>query len=73
MDEKEILDRLKPICLCKAIRKAAFLKHIAAGKTTIEGLKRATGAGTGSCEGKRCTERIAELLNGRPSIKQRHP
>ena len=63
MDEQEILDRLKPICLCKGIRKAVFLKHIAAGITTVDGLKKASGAGNGSCEGRRCTVRIAEMLN----------
>jgi hypothetical protein len=32
MDEEQILDGLKPICLCKGIRKSVFLKHIAAGR-----------------------------------------
>jgi len=60
--EEEILDGLKPICLCKGIRKSVFLKHIASGKTTLEELRKATGAGSGSCGGKRCTPRILELL-----------
>ena len=63
MDEQEILDRLKPICLCQGIRKSVFLKHIAAGITTVEGLKKASGAGNGSCEGERCTIRITDMLN----------
>jgi len=67
MDEREILDRLKPICLCKGIRKAIFLKHIAAGITGVHELKKATGAGNGPCEGERCTVRIADMLeNHRP-------
>jgi len=60
--EEEILEGLKPICLCKGIRKSVFLKHVAAGTTTLEGLRKATGAGSGSCGGKRCTPRILELL-----------
>ncbi len=63
MNEQEILDGLKAICLCKGIRKKVFLKHIAAGIDTIEGLRKATGAGTGPCGGKRCTPRIAALLD----------
>ena len=60
--EQEIIDGLKPICLCKGIRKSAFQKHIKAGLKTVDELKKATGAGTGSCKGERCTPRIQELL-----------
>jgi NAD(P)H-nitrite reductase large subunit len=62
MKEQQIIDGLKPICLCKGIKKSVFLKHIKAGLTTVEALQKAAGAGTGSCEGKRCTPRIIELL-----------
>ncbi len=63
MDEQEIIEGLKPICLCKGIRKSVFLKHLRAGIVTLEGLRRATGAGSGPCGGKRCTPRIEELLH----------
>ena len=59
---QDIIDGLKPVCLCKGIRKNVFLKHIKAGLRTVEDLKKATGAGSGSCKGKRCTPRILELL-----------
>ncbi len=62
MSDEQIIDGLKPICLCKGIRKSVFLKHIAAGLRTVEELQKATGAGTGPCKGKRCTPRIAEML-----------
>jgi len=62
MDQNEILEGLKPICLCKGIRKKVFMNHIANGINTLEGLRKATGAGSGSCEGKRCTPRILDLL-----------
>ena len=65
MKEQQIIDGLKPICLCKGIKKSVFLKHIKAGLTTVEELKKATGAGSGSCKGKRCTPRIIELLKSR--------
>jgi NAD(P)H-nitrite reductase large subunit len=60
--EQQIIDGLKPICQCKGLRKSVFLKHIKAGLKSVEELKKATGAGTGLCKGKRCTARIAEML-----------
>ncbi|MDH4163477.1 MAG: (2Fe-2S)-binding protein [Nitrospirota bacterium] len=62
MSDQEIIEGLKPVCLCKGIRKSVFLKHIRAGIRTVDGLRKATGAGSGSCGGKRCKERIEELL-----------
>ncbi len=62
MNQKEIIEGLKPICLCKGIKKKVFMKHLAAGIHTLEGLRKATGAGTGSCGGKRCTPRILDLI-----------
>ncbi|MDH5541611.1 MAG: (2Fe-2S)-binding protein [Nitrospinota bacterium] len=59
---EDILDGLKPICLCKGIRKKVFKKHFTDGITTLEGLRKATGAGTGSCGGKRCTPRILAFI-----------
>ncbi len=60
--EQEIIEGLKPVCICKGIRTSVFLKHIRAGMKTVEELQKATGAGGGSCKGERCTLRIRELL-----------
>jgi bacterioferritin-associated ferredoxin len=60
--EQEIIEGLRPVCICKGIRKSVFLKHIRSGKRTVEELKQATGAGTGTCGGERCSQRIRELL-----------
>ena len=62
MNEQEIIEGLKTVCKCKGIRKSVFVKLINGGITTVEGLQKATGAGTGSCKGKHCTERIKELI-----------
>ncbi len=62
MSDEEIIEGLKPVCLCKGIRKSVFLKHMKSGLLTLEELRKATGAGTGPCKGKRCTPRILELL-----------
>jgi len=39
--------------------------YIKDGMLTVEELKNATGAGRGSCKGKRCTPRIIELLESK--------
>jgi len=63
--EEQIIDGLKPICLCKGIKKSVFVGYIKDGMLTVEELKNATGAGRGSCKGKRCTPRIIELLESK--------
>jgi NAD(P)H-nitrite reductase large subunit len=65
MKEQQIIDGLKAICLCKGVKKSVFRKHIKAGLTTVDALRKATGAGSGSCKGKRCTPRIIEMLESR--------
>ena len=62
MEENSIIEGLKPICQCKAIKKNVFLQHIASGIHSVEELQRITGAGTGSCQGKQCTPRIEALV-----------
>ncbi|MBI3793237.1 MAG: (2Fe-2S)-binding protein [Nitrospinae bacterium] len=62
MNQQKIIDGLKSVCLCKGIKKKAFLEHVEKGVNTVHGLKKATGAGSGSCQGKRCTPRIEEIL-----------
>ena len=62
LKERQIIEGLKVVCKCKNIRQRDFLKHIKTGMTTVEELKKATGAGSGTCKGKGCTPRIAELL-----------
>jgi len=61
--EQEIIEGLKPVCICKGIRMRTFQERIKAGLTTVEELKKATGAGSGSCKGERCTPRIRDLLD----------
>ncbi len=42
--------------------RAAIKKAIADGAKSFEDVKKATGAGTGSCKGTRCKHTIEELL-----------
>jgi NAD(P)H-nitrite reductase large subunit len=58
----EILDKLTKVCLCKGISRATIKKAITNGANTIEEVRKSTGAGSGSCGGKRCTPKIEQLL-----------
>ncbi len=60
---EEIIDNLKIICQCKGIKKGRFKKLIAEGVRDAAGLRSATGAGSGSCGGKRCGPRIDALIS----------
>jgi NAD(P)H-nitrite reductase large subunit len=58
----EILDKLTKVCLCKGISRATMKKAILNGARTVEEVRKATGAGSGSCGGRRCTPKIEQLL-----------
>lgn len=62
IDEEAIKDRLTKTCTCKVVSRATIKEAIANGADTIEKIKVATGAMTGSCKGRKCKERIEELL-----------
>ncbi len=58
----EIMDRITKVCICKAIPRATMKKVIRNGADTLQKVRAATGAGSGSCNGRRCTPRILALL-----------
>lgn len=58
----EILDKMTKVCLCRGISKATMKKAILKGAKTVEEVRKATGAGSGSCKGRRCTPKIEEIL-----------
>ncbi len=58
----EIMDKLTKTCICKGITRASIKKAIKNGAKTLEDVQKATGAGSGSCGGRRCTEKIVDLL-----------
>lgn len=58
----EILDKMTKVCICKGISRATMKKAIGQGASTIEEVRRATGAGSGPCNGRRCTPKIEALL-----------
>lgn len=58
----EIMDKLTKVCLCKAIPRSTIKKAIRDGAKTVEEIQRVTGAGSGGCNGNRCTPKIEEIL-----------
>jgi NAD(P)H-nitrite reductase large subunit len=58
----EIMDKITKVCLCKAIPRSTIKKAIQNGARTVEEVQKATGAGSGGCNGNRCTPKIEELL-----------
>ena len=50
------------ICCCEDVTKAEVLEAIRRGASTLDGVKRRTGAGMGRCQGGRCQQRLIGLL-----------
>ena len=59
----EVLDRITKVCICKGISRAVIKKSIKNGASSLIEVQKATGAGSGSCNGIRCTEKIQQLLS----------
>ncbi len=64
-DEK-IMARLKPGCICKGVKLIKLIEAIENGATTFEEVAAVTNIGDGSCGGKRCGRKVAELLGEDP-------
>jgi len=60
---EDIMDRLKKTCVCKGISRAVIKKAILDGAKTVEDVQRATGAGSGGCQGRRCNSKIQDVID----------
>lgn len=60
--DEQIKDKLTKVCICKAISRKTIKEAIQNGAHTLEAVQKATGAGSGGCQGNRCTPKIEELL-----------
>ena len=60
---KEILDKITKVCVCKAISRATIKDVIAKGAHTVDDVVKVTGACTGGCKGFRCKDKIQTLIN----------
>lgn len=59
---KSILDKITKTCVCKSITREKIKDAIFNGASTYEEVKKVTGAGTGCCKGKKCSEKINDLI-----------
>lgn len=59
---EKVMDKLTKVCICKSINRAKIKEAIQNGAKTLEDVQKATGAGSGSCCGRRCSPKIEELL-----------
>lgn len=50
------------VCQCRDVTKGEVLEAIRRGASTVEGVKRRTGAGMGRCQGSRCAHQVLKLL-----------
>jgi bacterioferritin-associated ferredoxin len=57
-----VLDKLTKTCRCRVITRAKIKDAIRNGASTFEEVKKATGAGNGSCKGKNCSYLINQLI-----------
>ena len=58
----EIMDKLTKVCLCRAINRSSIKNAIRKGALTLDEVREATGAMSGSCKGSRCSYKISELI-----------
>ncbi|MEG1003969.1 MAG: (2Fe-2S)-binding protein [Clostridium sp.] len=59
---QEVMDKLTKVCVCKAIPRSKIKDAIRNGATTMDEVKKVTGAGTGCCGGSRCVFKIQKLI-----------
>lgn len=59
---RTLLEGMKVVCICKGIKMRTFWRAMDDGAQTHEQIDRATGSGSGQCQGRRCGPRILEML-----------
>ncbi len=55
-------DKLTKVCLCRGITKHTIKQAILEGAKTVEDVKKQTGATGGGCGGKRCKDKIQQMI-----------
>ena len=59
---ERMMAKLKAGCICKGVKLIRLIEAIENGAATFEQVAARTGIGDGPCKGKRCGEKVAELL-----------
>lgn len=60
--DERTMARLKAGCICKGVKLIRLIEAIENGATSFAQVAAATGIGTGPCKGKRCRQKVKELL-----------
>ena len=60
--DERTMARLKAGCICKGVKLIRLIEAIENGATNFSQVAGATGIGTGPCKGKRCRQKVKELL-----------
>ncbi|ADW16629.1 BFD domain protein (2Fe-2S)-binding domain protein [Desulfobulbus propionicus DSM 2032] len=60
--DERTMARLKAGCICKGVKLIRLIEAIESGATTVEAVQKACGIGDGPCKGKRCGEKVRQLL-----------
>ena len=70
---EEILDKLTKVCICKGIPRSTIKRVIREGASDIYQVRYKTGAGSGPCQGRRCTPKILQILEDMTEKPQEWP
>jgi bacterioferritin-associated ferredoxin len=54
--------KIKAGCICKGVKLIRLIEAVENGATTFAQVAAVTGIGEGPCKGKRCREKVMELL-----------
>lgn len=60
--DERTMARLKAGCICKGVKLIRLIEAIENGAASFAEVAEATGIGDGPCQGKRCGEKVAALL-----------
>ncbi|NLB20851.1 MAG: (2Fe-2S)-binding protein [Clostridium sp.] len=59
-----VMDNMTKVCICKAISRRKIKEAIREGADSVMKVSQATGSGTGACHGRRCGQKIKDLVDG---------
>lgn len=63
MENQEIIDKLTKVCICKGVSRQTIKKAVSEGAGTVEKVWNMTNSGNGSCKGRRCRDKIQQILD----------
>jgi len=70
MKHELIKAKYRPGCICKGIKLFKIKEAISKGAKSFKEIADQTGIGGGSCQSKRCSEKVKELLEKNKTLPQ---